>query len=51
MHHHMYHFTPFSLMAAMVWYDIFIYLHYTDEYKTRLKVNVQNKYKSIHIKT
>ena len=31
----------------MVWY--FIYPHYTDEYKTRLNVNVPNNYKSIQV--
>ena len=35
--------------VGMVWY--FSYPHYTNECRTRLKVNVQNKYKSIHIKT
>ena len=33
----------------IVWYSI--YPQYTDEYETRLNMNVPNDYKSINIKT
>ena len=39
-------------LAVWVWYGIlFIHEKYTDEYETRLNVNVPNNYKSMHIKT